>query len=413
FQATGKMRRRSLLLGLGSLALTQLVHACGLRGRSPQFVVEFLASSIPASLLKRVEAQLQATMPLKLTPVSQLADSQLSTWLLTPQSNDGDGSTTDSQPTFPNLASLGDSWLALAIQSQSLQPLAIESQSGWNQLPAVFQQLVQRNGQGNLDPSGEIWAAPYRWGQLMIAYRADKLDPLGWTPTDWNNLWDQPVERRLSLPDHERLVLGLVLKAMGQSINVSNLGSINDLADRLASLQQQVKFYSSDNYLQPLFLEDTWVAVGWSMDILPVVQRDPRIKAIVPTSGTILNADLWVQPHQAVTPDTEGNAETIDGSSDGNDATAQFVQDWINFFWEPDIAIQLSLLSSAASPMILDTNLALNSSLSLPSALLDDRLLIPSAEILAQSEFIQPLDPGAIAQYQQYWQTMRTPVNPT
>ncbi|MEB3232110.1 MAG: extracellular solute-binding protein [Leptolyngbyaceae bacterium] len=403
-QCSGQLGRRSLLLGFGSLALTQLIHGCGAGGRSPQFVVEFLASSIPATLLKQVTTQLQSSIDLQLIPVSQFTDSQLAHQLRDLQKGKGERETRP--PSLPNLAAIGDGWLAPAIQAQSLQPLMLDQQAGWKRLPPFFQQLVRRDRQGMPDAAGEIWAAPYRWGQLMIAYRTDKLAASGWTPTDWDSLWDAPIQRRLSLPDHERLVLGLVLKALGQSVNTPDLDSVRDLSQRLAALQQQVKFYSSDNYLQPLFLEDTWVAVGWSMDILPVVQRDPRIKAIVPASGTMVTADLWVQPCQTAmpTPETGANSPGTDQSS------AKLLQDWISFFWQPETVIQLSLLSNAASPVILGPNLAPDAALTLPPALTHDSLLIPAADVMAQSEFVQPLEPSAMAQYQQYWQTMRMQV---
>lgn len=43
------------------------------------------------------------------------------------------------------------------------------------QLSPRWQQLVSRDPQGRLDPRGQVWAAPYRWGCLLIAYRSDKL----------------------------------------------------------------------------------------------------------------------------------------------------------------------------------------------------------------------------------------------
>lgn len=38
-----------------------------------------------------------------------------------------------------------------------------------------FQVYLCRNCKGELDPNGEIWAAPYRWGTMVIAYKKSKF----------------------------------------------------------------------------------------------------------------------------------------------------------------------------------------------------------------------------------------------
>lgn len=38
-----------------------------------------------------------------------------------------------------------------------------------------FQVYLCRNFKGELDPNGEIWAAPYRWGTMVIAYKKSKF----------------------------------------------------------------------------------------------------------------------------------------------------------------------------------------------------------------------------------------------
>ena len=144
------------------------------------------------------------------------------------------------------------------------------------------------------------------------------------------------------------------------------------------------------------------------------MRRDRRINAIVPTSGTILTADVWVKPvkaeglrnatAEATVKDTSQNhpAPSSETRPEENPLTHELVRQWIDFFWEPSIATQLALLSSGASPVLLSSPRD-----ELPLALANDDLLMPPVDIMDKSEFLAPLDEAAIALYQRYWSNMR------
>lgn len=404
------MKRRSLLVGTAALALTQPLGGCNTAAAGLR--VLFLKDSIPSQLLKDFRQHLTQKTALNFAPRAQLAElfMLLEQWhgkSTTPPAASRTGFSlrlpfSSPPPTDQaDLVTLGDSWLAAAIQQGLVQPLAVEQLPGWAQLPAQWQALVRRDQGGNLDPQGQVWAAPYRWGTLMIAYHKEKFDALGWTPQDWADLWRPELKQQISLPDSARAVIGLTLKRLGRSVNSENLGAIATLQSELTALQQQVKFYSSDAYLQPLILKDTWLAVGWSTDLLPVVERNPALAAVVPASGTILWSDLWVRPATA-SQGTAGaaSAASAPAASPANQAIA-LAERWIEFCWKPEIATKLSVLTAAASPMV-----ALNRT-GLPESLKTNALLLPDSKILRQSEFLLPLPAATVTQYQQVWQTLR------
>lgn len=382
--------------------LSQLLGGCSRRNRSAMSV-RFLANSMPSQLLDLFQKNLQQNLPLDFAPVGQLAEiyDLLQAWR-TPaeQSRRPLPLPLPNQPSRPpspaDLVTLSDYWLAPAIRQDLIQPLDLSDVS-WNALPQKWQQIARRDRQGFLSDQGEIWAAPYRWGSLVIAYRVDKFEELGWAPSDWNDLWRDDIQRKISLPDSPRAVIGLTLKKLGESLNTENLESIRDLNSELAALQQQVKLYTSNAYLQPLMLKDTWLAVGWSTDILPVVRRNPMIAAVVPTSGTALTADMWVRPARLASADSNApNAERDEETANS------LIAEWIDFCWQEAIAIQISLLSSAASPVLT----AFDQS-DLPDPLQDNSVLLPNSEQIERSEFLLPLPDEALEQYRQHWIKMR------
>lgn len=412
------MQRRSLLIGTGALALTQLLGGCNTTASGLR--VLFLQNSIPPQLLKEFRQQLTQKTALNFAPRAQLADlfMLLEQWhgkSSKPSANPRSGLSlplpvSPSAADQADLITLGDTWLATAIQQGLVQPLEVEQLPGWAQLPPQWQTLVRRDRAGNLDPGGQIWAAPYRWGTLTIAYHKEKFAALGWTPRDWADLWRPELRQRISLLDSARAVIGLTLKHLGQSVNIENLAAVSTLQSELAALQRQVKFYSSDAYLQPLILEDTWLAVGWSTDLLPIVERNPALAAVVPASGTILWSDLWVRPSKPA--QTSSNAadasSTARAASPPNQSKTNspnqaiaLADQWIDFCWKPEIATKLSVLTAAASPIV-----ALNRT-DLPDSLKHNALLLPDPKILQQSEFLLPLPATTATEYRQVWQTLR------
>lgn len=344
--------RRSLLIGLNSLILANFLTSCQRNNHKLKF--SLLNNSIPPQLLAKFHKSFSSEDLI----LFQLKDKLQEIW----------ESLANKQG---NLVTLGDTWLQKSIQNKLIQPLAIEELTGWKKLPQKYQELVRRNDQGYVSEEGKIWGAPYRWGTTMIVYRQDKFAKLKWSPEDWSDLWREEVRDRLSLPANIREVVGLTLKKLGYSYNTKDLAAVPELEKQLKQLDQQVKFYSSDHYLQPLVMGDTWVAVGWSTDIIPLTKAYSNIKAVVPKSGTSIWVDLWVKA--AYTQESD------------------LIQQWIDFCWETQSAESITRLTNAASPIILNQDLDVN------------HLVAIDTDIFNKSEFLLPLYPETLEQYQSLW----------
>lgn len=292
----------------------------------------------------------------------------------------------NSQPlSNADLVLIGDYWLTAAIQQGLIQPFDPNQLPQWQQLPQRWQNLVKRNAEGQLDAKGQIWAAPYRWGTTVLIYRKDIFQSLGWKPTDWSDLWREELRDRISLLDQSREVIGLTLKKLGYSYNTKDFTPVANLKTDLEKLHQNALLYSSNNYLKPLILGDTWLAVGWSSDVPAKILQQNNLAVAVPQSGTALWTEVWVRPKQTETQTSSSLAEQ-----------------WINFCWQPDVATQMSLLTGSTSPVVV--NLKTNE---LPQELQTNPILLPSAQILEKSDFLLPLSPETMEKYQNLWDTIR------
>ncbi|MEM8673588.1 MAG: extracellular solute-binding protein [Cyanobacteria bacterium P01_G01_bin.67] len=388
-----QLSRRYFLQASSTIALSQLLAGCG--DAESLIQVLFLENSIPPQLIKDFRKVINKTRKVDFKPQTQILQIFDSLYNLN-QNKKSDQKTKNflskifsKSEVNPSLTTLGDAWLATAIRQNLIKPLSSNNLANWQKLPQNWQKLGQRNSQGDLTTESELYGAPYRWGSTVIAYRSDKLRA---TPTDWEDLWQPELRDRLSLVDSPREVIGLTLKKIGQSYNTQNLDSVADLEAELLALHKQAKLYSSDHYLEPLILGDTWAAVAWSSDILPLLKRYPEIKFIIPQSGASLWADLWVQPQ---IPGTSLVAEKKDQPS--------IIEEWIDYCWQPQAAKQISLFTNGISPIL--------SSLEpteIPPDLQQNVFLNLAASNSDKHEFLLPLTPETEQQYRDLWLKIRS-----
>lgn len=218
-----------------------------------------------------------------------------------------------SDPTAKNSAgaadvvTLGDAWLAQAIKDRLVQPIAnAESYRWWRHLSPRWQRLVKRNTSGQVDPAGEVYGAPYRWGATLIAYRKDRLLRRGGhIILDWADLLQPQLQGRVALTDSSRELMGFALKTLGMGYNPSAAqlaaaGITQEvLARQISLIRRQVKLFSSNEHVRALQAGDVWAVVGWSQDLITLAERSNSVEAIVPASGTSLFADIWAVPQGA------------------------------------------------------------------------------------------------------------------
>ena len=386
------LSRRYFLRSSAALGLAQLLSGCA-RGQAIAQIL-FLENSIPPQLVRDFRKSLTEGKKVDFAPQSQITQIFSSLFSLEDSKKSESEIKKAIEKLFnrsqltPSLATLGDTWLSIAISEDLIQPLAIESLANWQKLPLFLQKLVRRDSQGNLVENGAVYGAPYRWGGTVIAYRRDKLEPLKIEIEDWDDLWQPELRDRFSLLDSPREVIGLTLKKLGESYNTENLSSVSRLETELKALHQQTKIYSSNHYLEPLVLGDTWAAVAWSSDVLPLLKRYPEIGFVVPQSGTSLWADIWVKPQLS--------------TAAANEDELNIVREWIDYCWQPQAATQISLFTPGASPVFLASGVS-----AIPKNLQDNALINSPVLNSDKSELILPLKPETEEQYRDLWLRIR------
>ena len=382
------MQRRFFLVTASSFALSQLLVGCG--GNNQEILkVLLLNGSIPGQIVNKFTQSSQQKINLNFSVEGRLSElyKQLQKWHSQINNKEKGWSSSlpfglFSPPPVADLVTLGDYWLAAAIEQKLIQPLDTGKMEQWSVLGKKWQELVKRNDKGFSDPNGKVWAAPYRWGSTVIVYNRDKFKDFDWKPQDWSDLWRPQLRSRISVLDQSREVIGFTLKKLGKSYNTQKLGEVTQLESELRALDKQVKFYSSDRYIEPLIIGDTWLAVGWSSDIIRSIARYPELTVVIPASGTALWTDLWVNP-----TNKKGNQTDL-------------FYKWIDFCWQPEVAKQISLLTKTNSPI--NPKISAND---IPEPF--HKILANNSSIVDKSEFLLPLPPQVNQEYDSLFAKIR------
>ncbi|WOL17230.1 hypothetical protein Cni_G26019 [Canna indica] len=303
-----------------------------------------------------------------------------------------------------DIISLGDSWLSFAIRMGLIEPIkSIKEQDWFKNFGNKWKVHLCRNSKGELDPNGYVWGTPYRWGTMVIAYKKNKFQKHNIRPIeDWCDLWRAELAGKISMVDSSREVIGAVLKYMGASYNTKDIqtqvaGGRKEVLNNLRMLQRQVRLFDSVHYLKAFSVGDVWVAVGWSSDVIPVAKRMSNVAVVVPKSGTSLWADLWVIPYA-----TRFKTDQIGGRVR---SPSPFIGQWIEF------CLQIARASPfqqevipGASPFSIEHDHhpegpreSTKGNPKLDTNLIDG---VPTPEILAKCEFLEPLSEKALEDHE-------------
>lgn len=254
------------------------------------------------------------------------------------------------------------------IKRNFLSPLDHSRLTGLTELLPQFQNSVY-------DP-GNRFSVPISWGTTGLLFNTDALAP----PEDWDYLWkqQQQLNRKMTLLDDMREVMGATLKSLGHSYNSTKPREIRQAYEKLLKLKPAVTTFTTDAWKDRLLAGDLLLAMVYSADAVRLIHENPdsKLAYVIPKSGTSLWSDTMVIPRTAPNPDA--------------------AYAWINFMLQPAIAADITQRLFFATP----NQGAMDQ---LPTSLRNNQNLFPPDEVLQRCERIQPLDPKVTELYEQYW----------
>lgn len=222
-------------------------------------------------------------------------------------------------------------------------------------------------------------SVPITWGTTGLVYNPTKLkQPI----VDWDDLWKNQavLEKKITLFDDVREVMGAVLRMLGYSYNSTDATELKQAYQKLQELKPAIAAFTTDAWRDQILAGDVWVAMSYSPDAISVIQENPELKFVIPKSGTSVWTDTMVIPTSA--------------------RNVEAAYAWLNYVLQPSVAIQFSkeLNFATANQSAYEQ---------LPNELRTNPTLFPSDSVLANSQGISLV--GDFAEvYDSYWTKLRS-----
>jgi spermidine/putrescine transport system substrate-binding protein len=235
--------------------------------------------------------------------------------------------------------------------------------------------LYPRFRESKHDPNNR-YSIPFTWGTTGIIYNSEKLKE---APTDWSYLWQNrdKLKRQMTLLDDPLEVMGAVLRSLGYSSNTTNPQQIQQAYEKLLILKPAIANFTTYAWRDQILAGDLLLAMAYSADAFRVMQESPKLRYVIPQSGTSLWIDTMAIPKTA--PNVAG------------------AYAWMNFLLQPEVSAQLSERLMSATPNQTAKQL-------LPQRFRQSTVLFPDDQLLAKAETVTPSNDKSINElYEKYW----------
>jgi len=222
-------------------------------------------------------------------------------------------------------------------------------------------------------PIVEKYAVPYMWGTTGIIYRNDLVKE---KITSWKQFY-QPEEYlrgKIMVLGANRNAIGFALKSLGYSFNSEDSQTLAEVERLLLAHKPYVRTYGNLKVKKEsgIISGKVWMGMTYNGDALGLKKFHPNLTYILPKEGGV----YWVD-HLAVMKYSQ---------------EPQLALEFVNFLHQPKIAARSSIYLNSATPN-------LRAKQFLPNNFLENSVIYPSEEALANSEVVVPLPPRVQKKY--------------
>lgn len=175
--------------------------------------------------------------------------------------------------------------------AQALDKLGLLAKIDHSKIPNL-QQLYPEVSQLPFDP-GNQFSVPYTWGTTGLCYRSDLLS---YEPDSWFDLLRPSAEAtgKTTMLQTERWLMMPAQKALGFSVNTTDEGEMQQVADLLKETKKTLLAYDDTTFYSKLVSGEAVLVEAWDGWCNYGIGENPDIKFVIPKEGSDLWADTMV-----------------------------------------------------------------------------------------------------------------------
>ncbi len=243
---------------------------------------------------------------------------------------------------------------------------------GWIQkldhdnIPNVHANLISSLKSPGWDPERE-YSVPWQSGLTGIAYNAKYT---GEVKSMKELITRADLKGKVTMLTEMRDTMGFMLKIVGADPTDFKQSDWENALEELKKSVSAGQFrrFTGNDYVDDLNAGNIVACEAWSGDVIAMQFDNPDIKWVVPEEGVAIWADNMMVPNKA---DHKANAEAL-----------------MNYYYEPEVAATVSAWVNYICP-VEGAKAAMEK---IDKTLVDNDLIFPSADFLAQTFLFQELD---------------------
>lgn len=166
------------------------------------------------------------------------------------------------------------------------------------------------------DPEDE-YTVPFGAGIPLIVYDPELVD---FEIKGYEDLWNESLTDSVALIANGRVITGITLLSMGESMNTEDTAVIEAAGEKLLQLAPNVRLIQDDNTQNALLNGEASVAFLYTSQVYAALQENPDLKVVVPEEGLGFGVIAGFIPSQA--PNSEAAYQFLDYILDAEHSAA-------------------------------------------------------------------------------------------